>query len=74
VIFPFQLLDHTLADITPGSDVVGIDGQLEVHLWSFWRKWLKRWAKNPLTTENTEATEKIQENLRVLCGLCGEFF
>ena len=37
-------------------------------------EWLKGWAREILTTENTECTEKIKEKLRVLRALCGEWF
>ena len=33
-MFRFQLLDHTLADITPRSDVIGKDRQLEIHVFN----------------------------------------
>ena len=32
VVFRFQPLDHTLADITPRSDVIGEDRQFEIHV------------------------------------------
>jgi len=31
-IFRLQLLDHTLADITPRSDIIGEDRQFEIHV------------------------------------------
>ena len=32
VVLLFQPLDHTLADVAPRSDVIGEDGQFEIHV------------------------------------------
>ena len=44
VMFCLQLLDHTLADITPWSDVIRKDRQLEIHMFNDGRLMLVRYG------------------------------